>query len=218
MADPGLIRHGHHHGPHAAEVITTGRPCASTEHREEETSSAERATHGDNIIRNAFQNSGRSEEVIAILLKSWREGTQARYQTYLQRWQSFCDRREINLIQPPINCVLDCLREQYSLRIGYSALNSARSALSTIISIDNVTIGHYPLVSRFLRGVINERPALLKYTSTRDARVVLRYLKSLSPVSSISLKLITHKLIMLMLLFSRQSGQTVHRFDIRIWR
>ena len=35
MADPGLIRHGHHHGPHATEVITTGRPCASTEHREE---------------------------------------------------------------------------------------------------------------------------------------------------------------------------------------
>ena len=99
--------------------------------------------------------------------------------------------------------------------LGYSTLNTVRSALSSIIQINQVPIGQHRLVTRFLRAVFNERPALPRNTITWDVEVVISYLRSLSPVRRISIPLLTRKLVMLLLLLSGQRGQTVHLFDVR---
>lgn len=94
-------------------------------------------------------------------------------------------------------------------------MNTARSAVSTILNINGSPAGQHPLVKRFLKGVYNIKPALPRYSATWDVSVVLKYLCTLSPVKNLSLKLLSYKLLMLCLLLSGQRGQTVHLFDVR---
>ena len=53
------------------------------------------------------------------------------------------------------------LPELYEEGIGYSALNTARNALSTTLMVsDSEAFGTHPLVSRFMKGVFETRPSL----------------------------------------------------------
>ena len=59
------------------------------------------------------------------------------------------------------------LAKLYQTGVGYSAINSARCALSTCILIGGCkSFGSHPLVCRFVRGVFESRPALPKYSET----------------------------------------------------
>lgn len=61
-----------------------------------------------------------------------------------------------------------------------------------------------------------DRPALPKYNVTWDVNIVLKYLISLSPLSSLSLLQLSQKLVnMLLALLSGQRGQAFHLIDIR---
>jgi hypothetical protein len=64
--------------------------------------------------------------------------------------------------------------------LGYSALNTARSALSSVLTLPNgVTVGDHPRIKRFMRGVSNERTSLPRYSHTWDVSVVLEHLRSI---------------------------------------
>ena len=99
--------------------------------------------------------------------------------------------------------------------LGYSALNSARSALSTSIVCDGVPVGQHPLVVRLLKGVFQLRPALPRNEVTWDPDIVLSYLKHLSPVKTISLKMLSLKLVTLLALLSGHRAQTLHLLDVK---
>ena len=98
---------------------------------------------------------------------------------------------------------------------SYSTMNTLRSALSTIIRIDDKPVGQHPLVVRFMKACYNERPALPKNKITWDTDKMLVYLKSLSPSKKLSLESLTKKVTMLLLLLSGQRGQSIHLLDIR---
>jgi len=55
-------------------------------------------------------------------------------------------------------------------------------------------------VLRLLKGAFHVRPPLPRYTATWDVQVVLQYLEGLRPSTSLSLKLLTFKLVMLLAL------------------
>ena len=60
-------------------------------------------------------------------------------------WKLFCDRRKEDYLQAPIQVGLDLLTELYEQGLFYSAINSARSALSTILlSSQCGTFGCHP--------------------------------------------------------------------------
>ena len=94
-------------------------------------------------------------------------------------------------------------------------MNTARSAVSTILNINGLPAGKHPLVCRFLKGVFQQKPALPRYNVTWDINIMLNYLKSLSPVHSLDLQTLSQKLLMLCLILSGQRGQTIHLFDTR---
>ena len=87
----------------------------------------------------------------------------------------------------------------FEKNLSYSSLNTARSALSTIVTVDGMPIGSHPLVERFLKGVFNLRPLVPRYKKVWDVSIVLRFLKTLSPVASLSLKNLSLKLVMLLM-------------------
>ena len=118
-------------------------------------------------------------------------------------------------LYPHVNDVLEFLQELYERGLGYSCLNTARSALSSFIVLDgNVTVGNHPLVQRFLKGVFQTRPAFPRYTSTWDTSIVLTYLKTLHPPKEISFQNLTHKLVMLCALVTGQRCQTLHLMNL----
>ena len=111
--------------------------------------------------------------------------------------------------------VLDFVTLLYQQGLTYSAINTARSALSSHITLENGTcVGQHPLVSRLMKGIFQEKPPRPKYTEIWDVSIVLSHLRSLSPVDKLSLKELTLKLIVLILLVSGQRGQIVHLLSI----
>lgn len=109
--------------------------------------------------------------------------------------------------------VLEFLASLYHSGLSYSALNTARSALSSILSFgDSVPLGQQPLLKRFMRGVFNLRPAIPRYEFTWDVSKVLTYLKTF-PTST--LKGVSLKLAMLLALLSGQRIQSLHLLDKR---
>lgn len=94
-------------------------------------------------------------------------------------------------------------------------LNTARSALSAIgLVVEGFSAGAHPLVIRYMKGVFNLRPTQPRYSQTWDVSTVLVYLKKLSPVRKISLKLLTYKLVMLIALTCASRAQSLHLLDI----
>ena len=168
------------------------------------------SSDGLSVIRKSLQSRGISQATQGTILNSWRTATQKQYQVYLEKWQSFADKRAVDSLHPPVNDVLEFLQELYARGLGYSCLNTARSALSSFIVLDgNITVGNHPLVHRFLKGVFQTRPDSPPYTSTLDTSIVLIYLKTLDPLKDISLQNLTHKLVMLCALVTGQRCQTL---------
>lgn len=108
------------------------------------------------------------------------------------------------------------MAELFEHGLGYSAMNTVRSALSQILQTPNgVAFGELPLVKQFMKGVFQEKPSLPRYNVTWDASILLNYLKTLSPVTSLSLKMLTFKLATLMGILSAQRIQTLRYLDLR---
>ena len=70
------------------------------------------------------------------------------------------------------------------------------------------------LASRFIKEVFESRPALPKYSETWDVKQVFSYLQTLHPPESLTLKDLTHKLVMLLALLSEQRRQTLRSLSV----
>ena len=116
---------------------------------------------------------------------------------------------------PNIGGVIEFLTELFKNGLGYSAISTARSALSTIIELEGRPVGEHRLVNRFMKGVFNLRPALPKNKVTWDPKILLDYLRTLAPVGNITLKQLSFKCAALTWLLSGQRGQSIHLISIR---
>ena len=111
--------------------------------------------------------------------------------------------------------MINFLQELLSANLGYSAINTARSALSSLFSlVGNENLGSHPLVQRFVKGVFVKKPMLPRSVNIWDVSVVLDKLRIMFPLDSLSLKDLTMKTVMLMLLLTGQRGQTIHLLRI----
>ena len=116
-----------------------------------------------------------------------------------------------------MSVLLDYLLLQFNSKTGrgYSSMNTIRSAISAIATIDGHPAGQHPLVSRFMKAVFLERPSLPRSRTTWDPQLVLDYLCGLGPTVNLSLLQLSRKLAMLMLLLSGHRGQILHLLDTR---
>jgi hypothetical protein len=151
---------------------------------------------GLSIVRQHYQSQGFSDHFTGVLLDSWRTSTQKQYASYLKKWNVFCRERKILAHSPTLNQVLEFLYTQ--LHLSYSSINSARSALSCFIYIDNFPVGKHPIVCRFLKGAFERKPPANEHYAIWDVQAVLAYLKKFTPNSGLSLKKLSHKLTMLL--------------------
>ena len=107
-------------------------------------------------------------------------------------------------------------RQKLTTALLESAEGSAKSVVSSVVNlISSYQIGTHPLVKQFMKGVFHKNPSLPRNLFTWDVSRVLVYLRSLWPPSTLSLKLLSYKLVMLLALTTGQRIQTLHLIDIR---
>ena len=129
---------------------------------------------------------------------------------------AFCRERKINCYSPPLRDALQFLLGLFNQGLSYSTLNTARSALSTFVTIDGgESFGSNHIVTRFIKGVFESRRRKPKYDKIWDVSVVLKHLSSLYPNETLSFNDLTHKVLMLILLVSSQRGQSIHYLDLQ---
>ncbi len=118
---------------------------------------------------------------------------------------------------PSLAKFLDFLTGLYEQGVGYSAINTAKSAVSSFLNVSSEApqLGNNPIVKRFMAGVFNQRPALPRYNVPWDVSVVLNYLRTQTPVRNLTLLALAQKLAMLFLLLSGHRGQSLVLLDIR---
>ena len=168
------------------------------------------------FIRRRLENEGVPESASKYILKSWRTSTQKQYSTYLIQWEVFCHTRGINPVSPPLELALEFLAQLADRGLGYSVVNTARSALSSVLILSDRTVfGQHPYVKRLLKGVFETKPALPRYSCVWDVETVLKYLRNLGNNTELTLKLLTLKLVMLLGLLSGQRCQTLHGLNVQ---
>lgn len=114
-----------------------------------------------------------------------------------------------------MNIFLNFLNHLYEDGKAYSTINTYRSAVSsTIEAVTGKQVGCHHLVSRFMKGVFVGRPPQSKYSTAWDVSQVTEYLQTLCPLSGLSLKELTLKVVTLLALVSAQRCQSLHFLNL----
>ena len=155
-------------------------------------------------VRSRLQTTGLSPEVCKIMLASWRTSTQKRYEGPWQQWAGWCMQRNKCPFSAPVADVLDFLSEQFNDRnLAYRTVGVYKACISQMHDpVDGLQLGSLPLVSRFMKGIFQLRPATPRVCTTWQVGPVLRYLSSLEPLEELSLKVLSLKLTTLLALTS----------------
>ena len=120
----------------ALDPAPTTRPSRTPLPQWPTSTTRESSSDGMSCVRGSFSHYHFTEEVTDILMVSWRRGTKKQYATYVKKWMAFCRERKINCSSPPLSDALQFLSGLFHKGLSYSTLNTARSALSTIVTID----------------------------------------------------------------------------------
>ena len=149
---------------------------------------------------------------LELYVSSWRPKTRRQYSVYLRRWCTLCVIKNWDKNSPRLREAIFFLSQMFENGMSYSAINSARCTLSSVLNMfDGVPFGQHPVVV----GIYNKRPQLSRYGSTWDIDVVLQYLRELSPLKDLSLRELSAKCVMLLLLITAQRVQTLSTLKIR---
>ena len=142
-----------------------------------------------------------------IMQSTWRKTTIKSYSNYLRRWDKFCKANNIKPLKPKLCNVLRFLRGLEDEGLGYNSLNSARSALSIILPRNNgVSVGKNHVIVWYLKSVFEKRPPQAKYVQTWDVQMVFNMLEKWQDNCHLSLKELSCKVAILILLVSGCRG------------
>lgn len=132
--------------------------------------------------------------------------TRKQYEYALNQWILFCQRNNVDPLSGSITLVISFLTIKFNEGLSYSSLNSIRSAISLILGPH---LGTDERVTRFFKGISKLRPKKPKYDEVWDPEIVLNYLSDLYPNDTLSLELLTKKLVTLLALVTAHRVQTL---------
>jgi hypothetical protein len=137
------------------------------------------------------------------------------YSGYIGQWKTFCSNLNVDYIHATVATGLAFLQSLFCKGLGYSALNTARSALSAIIILPNAQLfGGHPDVKLFFKGIFNANPPKPRYISTWNPTQVLNFLQNRFPASDISLEKLVMKVAMLIMLVTGQRPQILSHLNL----
>lgn len=144
-------------------------------------------------------------------MKSINDSTLRQYSKPIRDWSKYCEDNNIDTFKPEVERIVEWLTLKFEEGLSYSALNSYRSAISFICG---EYVGKNPLISRLLKGMYNVRPAKPRYNEIYDLDPVIQKLKTMFPLSGLSLSQLTSKLAMLLALITAHRNQTIFAIEL----
>ena len=166
-------------------------------------------------FRAKLAKEGFSQKISDILLSSWRKKTASQYESAWKAWSGWCSEREINSFSTTLEHILEFLADLFYKGFKFRTLGVYRSAISSNPeTVDGFVTGKHPMMAKFMKGVFSLRPPEPKYFVTWDVRQVLDFLKTWSPVESLSLKQLTLTLVMLAALITAERSSSVNRMNL----
>jgi len=160
-------------------------------------------------IGRSFIEQGLPQRVVDLLLSGNRPATISAYDS---GWRNWCDwfprQRRENPLSASLTNVLDFLTELHLAKKSYSCINSHRSMLSkSLPHIDGRPVGiTHPHVMTLLKACYNLNPPRPKYNSTWNPDVVLSYIMGLGDNPSLSLAVLSQKVVVLIALAGFLAG------------
>ena len=149
------------------------------------------------------------------MIKAQRPSTLKLYASYIKRWMEFSNANGYDFLEPTVPQGLAFLHFLFSEgNRKYTTLNTARSALSLLISIPEGKFGEHRDVIRFMKGINQIKPTLPRYIDTWDPDLVLNLFKTWSPAVNLSLELLTYKTVVLLLLVSGRRPQIIRNLNV----
>ena len=176
----------------------------------------ETATSRLDYFQQLCTTAGLSNTVTRLLSSATRQSTNKLYDCAWTKWNSWCNRRKVNPISATVKDILTFFSDQFDNNLQYRTVNVLRSAISSIHPwIEGKPVGQRPLAIRLMKGIANERPPKPRYTTTWDVAKVTTYLSALGENKTLSLKLLTKKLLMLLALVSPERASVLWELNIR---
>lgn len=115
-----------------------------------------------------------------------------------------------------MNHALDFLSELHENGLGYSAINTARSALSFVLpTYDKFSFGEHPITVRFLKGIFRKNPPSARYEKVWDTNLILSLVEQWPSNDNLDLRQLTIKTTSLFALCSAQRCQTLSVIKLR---
>ena len=152
---------------------------------------------GNTLLQNKF----RQKLATRLILSSWRDNTNANYNSAWKKWENWCRGKHVPPFAADVSAILSFLADEFEEGKQYRSLNYYRSAISsTHLPIEGIPVGQHSLVIRLLKGAFNLRPPKPRYSQTWDVSLMLTFLRNLGRNEELSLKRLTQKLIMLLAL------------------
>ena len=156
----------------------------TTERHDTETPAEEKTgPAGKQSIRERYRQQGFSENATKFLMSSWRHSTKHMYDVYIRKWERYASERKVDKVSPPLTAAVNFLASLAESDLSYSAVCTARSALSSYLcTYDGVPFGKNELVKRLIKGVFETKPVFPKYNATWDVNIVLKELETWTPI------------------------------------
>lgn len=146
------------------------------------------------------------------MLASLSSNTLRQYEVSYKIWWIFCIDNDIDPLCASVPKVMQFLSIQFDKGASYGTLNSHKSALSLLIGS---RIGNDERIKRLIKGFYKSRPPKPRYSSTWDPTIVLNTLRTWHPCDSLTLKVITKKVVTLLALCTAQRIQTLSLIKIQ---
>ena len=139
---------------HSTSVTESTPQTATITRNMAELSIMEQTTTNSGTFVRCVQMEGLSSGVSEVIMASWRPGRKVVYNRAVQRWLEYCGRWGYHPQHTTLKDVLDFLHAFFTQGLGYSDINSHRSALSSILQVPGLRpIGEHVLISQFMKGV-----------------------------------------------------------------
>lgn len=165
---------------------------------------------GREVIRKALLLGHVPQASLDVCLLSITPATLKQYNSGLRLWWEFCSKTNNNPFVVAVPNVLEFLTVQFKNGASYGTLNAYRSAIGQIAGPD---LGQDFRLKKFFKGVFGIRQPLPRYENIWDPGIVINYVRTLEN-DTITLEILTQKLVSLMALATGQRIQTLSLIDI----
>ena len=156
-----------------------------------------------------------SEQATKIMEEARRQGTRKAYRHPWEEWVGWCEFRQEDPVQAPVELVANFLTQKFHTGLAYRTMNVYRSAISAKHSlVQGLLVGQNMLIVKLLKGMFNEKPPQPKYMETWDAATVLERMKTQPEDEFLSLRDLSLKVCMLMALTSASRASELHKLKI----